>query len=199
LGTARPLPSGFGSVSNTFALGIGTIPTSLGRYFAGGVDEVALYNRALSQTEVRTLIRPLPPANLAASLGGSPGAPAVTLTWDAAPGADTYDVYRSLDGGTPVQIASGLTGTSYTDSSLPVMGVPYTVRYTIRGANFFQSLDSLPATVTVQPPPPRTGDHTEGLFDDRCSCGSAGPVPSGAFAGVVLAAAGLAVLFLRRR
>jgi hypothetical protein len=80
LGTARSLPSGFGSVSNTFALGIGTIPTSLGKYFAGGVDEVALYNRALSQTEVRTLIRPLPPEDLAASLGGSSGVPAVTLT-----------------------------------------------------------------------------------------------------------------------
>jgi MYXO-CTERM domain-containing protein len=199
LGQARSLPNGFGSISNTFALGIGTIPTSLGKYFAGGVDEVALYNRALSQTEVRTLIRPLPPEDLAASLGGSPGAPAVTLTWDAAPGADTYDVYRSFDGGTPVQIATGLTGTTYTDSSLPVQGNSYTVTYTVRGANFFQSLDSLPATVTVDPPPPRTGDHTEGLFDDRCSCGSAGPVPGGPFPALALAAAGLAALLLGRR
>ncbi|HXG62443.1 MAG TPA: LamG domain-containing protein [Planctomycetota bacterium] len=199
VGGATNLPSGFGSVSNTFALGIGTIPTSLGKYFAGGVDEVALYNRALTQTEVRTLIRPLPPEDLAASLGGSPGAPAVTLTWDAAPGADTYDVYRSLDGGTPVQIATGLTGTTYTDSSLPVQGNSYTVTYTVRGANFFQSLDSLPATVTVDPPPPRTGDHTEGLFDDRCACGSAGPVPGGPFPALALAAAGLAGLLLGRR
>jgi hypothetical protein len=199
LGAARSLPGGFGSVSNTFALGIGTIPTSLGKYFAGGVDEVALYNRALSLTEVRTLVRPLPPENTAASLGGAPGAPVVTLTWDAAPGADTYDVYRSLDGGAPVQIASGLTGTSYTDSSLPSPSSSYTVTYTVRGVNFFPSLESLPATATVNPPPPRTGDHTEGLFDDRCSCGSSMPVPGGRAAAPALAAAGLALLLRRRR
>lgn len=199
IGGAASLPSGFGSVTNTFALGVGTIPTALGRYFAGGVDEVALYNRALSLEEIRTLIRPLPPENLSASAGGSPGAPSATLSWDAAPGADTYDVYRSIGGGTPEPIATGLTGTSYTDSSLPVSGDPYTVEYTVRGVNFFPSVDSIPAAVTIQPPPARIGDHTEGLFDERCSCGSAGLGPAGPAAALVAGAAALASFALLRR
>lgn len=199
LGGATNLPSGFGSVSNTFTLGIGTIPSALGKYFAGGVDEVALYNRALSQTEVRTLIRPLPPDNVAAALDAGGFNPEVTLTWDAAPGADTYDVYRSIDGGAPTAVATGLTGTSYTDTSLSFQNQTFTVEYTVRGVNFFQSLDSLPASVTVNPPPSRTGDHTEGLFDDRCSCGSAAPAPGGAAAALALAGAALAALARRRR
>lgn len=193
LGGATDLPNGFGSVSNTFALGIGTIPSALGKYFAGGVDEVALYNRALSQTEVRTLIRPLPPENLTAT--GDPQASQVTLTWDPAPGADTYDVYRSIEGGPPALVAQGLTGTSYSETVAP--DTSYT--FTVRGVNFFQSADSQAVTISIGPPPSRTGDHTEGLFDERCSCGSAAPAPGGAAAALALAGAALAALARRRR
>jgi len=45
--------TGFGSVSNTFPITIGTIPY-VGYWFKGIIDEVKLYNRALSMDEIKS-------------------------------------------------------------------------------------------------------------------------------------------------
>jgi hypothetical protein len=55
VGATGSIPATLTSVSNTFALGIGTIPTSLGKYYAGAVDDVQLYGRALTSFEVTSL------------------------------------------------------------------------------------------------------------------------------------------------
>ena len=61
------------------------------------------------------------PANLTAV----PNSAAVALTWSAATGAQTYNVKRSVIAGGPyTAVATGIIGTSYTDSS-PINGTEY--------------------------------------------------------------------------
>jgi fibronectin type 3 domain-containing protein len=59
---------------------------------------------------------PLPPAQVSAT-GGFEQA---TVTWSAAPGAATYNVYRTITGTTPtlIPVITGLKTTSYTDPAL---------------------------------------------------------------------------------
>jgi hypothetical protein len=52
----------------------------------------------------------------AANLAASPGDSLVNLHWNLVPGAQTYDVYRSLSSGTETLRAPGVSGASYVDS-----------------------------------------------------------------------------------
>ncbi|MEO7715266.1 MAG: family 16 glycosylhydrolase [Capsulimonas sp.] len=63
-----------------------------------------------------------PPANVTATGGGGK----VTLSWNASPGATTYNVYRGASAGgvSPVVYASGISSTSYTDTNVTA-GSPY--------------------------------------------------------------------------
>jgi len=45
----------------------------------------------------------------------------VAVSWPVAPGANSYDLYRSIDSYNYEVIATGLSGTAYTDSSLSVL------------------------------------------------------------------------------
>lgn len=68
-----------------------------------------------------------PPTGVAASQGNTP----IVVSWTAASGATSYNVYRSTDGGATwgsVPIATGLHGTSYSDTSaLPNTRYTYAV------------------------------------------------------------------------
>jgi fibronectin type 3 domain-containing protein len=75
------------------------------------------------------------------------GAPGVRVTWTASSGASTYAVLRN--GAT---LASGLTGTSYDDTSV-TDGATYT--YVVRATNNKGSTDTAPDSVTVVDPCPR--------------------------------------------
>lgn len=61
-----------------------------------------------------------PPTGLAAPAGlaGTPSDGQVALTWSAVPGASTYNLYRSTTSGGEVQVQTGLSGTSYTNTGL---------------------------------------------------------------------------------
>jgi glucose/arabinose dehydrogenase len=136
--TMRMFVNGVQVASTPFA---GSVPTSgsplriggngvWGEWFAGLIDEVRVYNRALSAAEVSAdsltggaadTVPPTAPGTPAATAGVTSAA----LTW--APSTDdrgtiTYQVHRSLvDGFSPTAanlVASGLTAASYTDSTL---------------------------------------------------------------------------------
>ena len=119
----------------------GTMPNSTGplriggnaiwpEWFAGQIDEVRVYNRALSQSEISTdsttaispdQAAPSAPATLTAT--GAIGR--VTLNWSASNdnvGVTAYNVYRSTTSGfTPApanRIAVVNSGTTYADSGL---------------------------------------------------------------------------------
>lgn len=109
-------------------------------YWAGQVDDVRLYNRALSTNEVLYLAAgngaPAGPAGLA--LGGVEGSQA-TLKWEAtttAPPAGTATVYivkRSTTAGSRyVPVATSLVGTTFTDTR-PDAGATY--HYVVTAVN----------------------------------------------------------------
>ncbi len=86
-------------------------------YFTGAIDDFRIYARALSAAELTTLATPAaePPDSLVARAdnGGA------VLSWSAATAALTYNVKRSLVSGGPyTTIATGVAGTSYTETGL---------------------------------------------------------------------------------
>jgi hypothetical protein len=88
--------------------------------------------------------QPPAPASLTATAGNT----VVTLNWSASAGADTYNVYRSTTSGGPYdsQIVSGLTSTTYDDTSV-TNGTTY--YYVVRGVNVAgESANSPQATAT---------------------------------------------------
>ena len=96
-----------------------------GFYFNGLIDEVRVYNRALTQAEIQTdMNTPLgapPPPVLATPASGATGvATNPTLTWDTSAGALSYQlqVSTSSNFSTTVYNQTGLTGTSQNISGL---------------------------------------------------------------------------------
>lgn len=117
--TTLVLPKVPGSV-----IPISANPAPTGQEFVGWEGETAaLANPAASSTtatasEVYTSLRAVyrftsPPPALSAAIYGSEA----SLSWGTVSGA-RYTVYRSENGGTPIAVASMLTGTTFTDSSI---------------------------------------------------------------------------------
>ena len=114
-------------ISSTGALRIGG-NTIWGEYFNGLIDEVRIYSRALSATEIQTdmnravtnpdSVPPSAPGTLSATGSLS----SAQLSWGAATdnvGVARYDVYRSTTSGFTPSTANRIaqpTGTSYTDT-----------------------------------------------------------------------------------
>ena len=108
-----------------------------GQYFQGMMDEVRLYNVALTPSQVRTDMTtplgnfPSAPGSLTAT---TIGASQINLVWTVATdnlGITGYLVERQLPGGTNFVQIGTTTGTSYSDTGLTVNGyVSYRVRAT---------------------------------------------------------------------
>ena len=179
-----------GTLTNAAAAGIGSIPSALGNYYNGALDEVRLYAAALTPTEIRTLIAPLPPATLDAVAGNGTAA----LTWSASTPSQSYNLYRSVTSGvfTGPAYLTGLTGTSTTD---PAATNGVTWHYVIRAVNQgVESANSPQASASPVAPPPRT--KVAGNESDSCGCGVVGRPGAGALLAMLAA---LAILRLRPR
>jgi hypothetical protein len=121
------------------AIATNSVPLSIGgqnggtRLFTGAVDDVFLYDRALSVAEIQALAAPPagdPPPEPPTGLVASASRPGIGLTWDANGEADLagYNVYRSTSpgvstAGSPINNAL-ITGTGYLDSEV-TDGVTY--------------------------------------------------------------------------
>jgi hypothetical protein len=93
-------------------------------------------------------VPPATPTGLAATSGVSEQVP---LTWDAATGAQTYDVqYRAVGGGTWTPI-TGITGTGLTVTALPATT---SYDFQVRSVNAYGA-SAWSATATATPAPPR--------------------------------------------
>jgi regulation of enolase protein 1 (concanavalin A-like superfamily) len=105
------------AADGTGALWLGNASGASGEGFNGQIDDVRIYNRALTSAEITTLgvVSPAIPANLvAAPLSGVK----VKLTWGSSTGASGYKIERKLGaGGTWAQIALVSSGLTYTDST----------------------------------------------------------------------------------
>lgn len=139
---------------------------------------------------------PAAPQNVTATAMTDPvtGLPSVQVTWSAVPTATSYQVFRTDQPGQPMATVSG---TSFQDT-LVSSNTQYC--YFVRAVNAYgTSGDSNIACATPQPLPPRTGDHEEGAFGNRCSCGSSARASLGAGGAAAAAVLGAALLAVRRR
>jgi hypothetical protein len=73
-----------------------------------------LYGGQADWDQAGTVSAPAAPTGLTASAGNGQ----VTLSWNASTGAGSYNVYRSTSSGTELLVASGISGTGYTDGGL---------------------------------------------------------------------------------
>jgi fibronectin type 3 domain-containing protein len=101
-----------------------------GEWFNGLIDEVRVYNRALSAAEIQTdMSTPIAgadtvPPSAPGTLTATGGLGQVSLSWGAATdntGVAKYDVYRSTTSGFTPSVSNRIaqpTGTTYTDSGL---------------------------------------------------------------------------------
>lgn len=156
------------------------------RYFYGHIDEVRLYGQTLSAQEISILH-----AGLAAPTGlvATADINQVHLSWTAVSGATSYTVYQSTTSGSGYVAIGSPTGTSYTDGGATY---PTTYYYVVVADGLIDSGYSNEVSVVPLSGIPRTNDHDEGLFDDRCSCGSSipgAPVSGAALVALLLAAA----------
>jgi fibronectin type 3 domain-containing protein len=114
--------------------------------FNGRIDDLRIYNKALTATEVLDLATPVPetPSGLVASRTQSN----VALTWNAAEGAGSYTVKRSLNPGGPyTTIASGLATPNFTDPNVSSLITYY---YVVSATNTKgESPNSAEATTAV--------------------------------------------------
>ncbi|MEV0228470.1 LamG-like jellyroll fold domain-containing protein [Nonomuraea sp. NPDC050786] len=141
-----------------------------GEYFNGLIDDVRVYNRALTPTEIQNdMNTPIGPAGppdtqpptAPGSLAATGGQGSAQLSWTASTdnvGVVGYNVHRSTTAGfTPSganQVGS-TAGTSFTDSGVPA-GTYYYKVIAFDAANL-SSAASNQATATVTAPPPNTG------------------------------------------
>ncbi|MEV6932012.1 LamG-like jellyroll fold domain-containing protein [Dactylosporangium sp. NPDC051485] len=120
-----------------------------GEYFTGLIDEARVYNRALSATEVQTIMNsPLtapvadttPPSTLTGLTAAANGSSQVNLSWPAATddvGVSGYQVQRCLGAGCTNFVPVGTVGaTSFTDTGLSATTTyAYRVRATDAAGN----------------------------------------------------------------
>ncbi len=139
-----------------------------GQYFQGAIDEVRIYNRALSPAEIQTDMNtpvastpdttpPTNPTNLSAVTVTSNR---VDLAWTASTdntGVIGYRVERCQGTGCAsfLPVATP-TGTAFTDTGL-IAATTYTYRVAASDAAGNLSTYSNTATATTLPPPPATG------------------------------------------
>ena len=134
--------------TSTDQLQIGGDSLNGNQYFAGTIDEVRVYNVALTPLQIQSDMNrpigtgalmdtqpPTAPTNLAATASGNQ----VNLSWTASTdnvGVTGYLVYRENPGSTTFVQVGTATGTTFTDASLPALGTyTYEVQATDAAGN----------------------------------------------------------------
>ena len=102
------------------------------------------------------------PPGVPATLGAAPGNAQVLLNWAASPGATSYIIKRGLSSGSETTLATGITGTSYTDTNV-VNGTKYYYLVAATGPGG-TSLNSPEASATP------TGSTVAGLVWSGAAC-----------------------------
>lgn len=137
-------------------------------WFPGLVDDVRIYNRALTATEVAVLAAGTPAPS---ALMATPAIGQIDLAWAAPSGPAatyTYNVQRRLTGSPTYATIANVATLTYSDTS--VSGAT-SYDYQITAVSAAESGPSSSVTSAGLLPPPRTSKV--GNEEDRCGCGSA--------------------------
>ncbi len=107
------------TTSDPLVIGTKNGSAANGDYFNGWLDEVRIYNRGLSATEINTVVHageatPTTPTGVRAAPANSQ----VIISWNAIAGASSYNVKRSNTSGGPYQTVGAPFSNTYTDSGL---------------------------------------------------------------------------------
>jgi len=142
-----PGGSGVGPIGARTApasLRIGGILTGV-NFLNGTLDDVRLYDRVLSASEVAELAGSVPAAPTGVTASG--GNAQVSVNWNAAAGATRYILARATAAGGPYTVIATLSGTSFADTGL-ADGTVY--HYVVRAMNLVgTSGDSGEASATT--------------------------------------------------
>ena len=159
-------PGSLASSSSPLRIGGNSI---WGEYFSGLIDEVRIYNRALSASEIQTdMTTPITPTDTQApsapaNLSASGAVSSASLSWTASTdnvGVTRYDLYRSTTSGFTPSAANRIaqpSGTSYTDSSLAAGTYYYKVQAEDGAGNLSASSNEASAIVGDTSPPTAPG------------------------------------------
>lgn len=169
-----PVGSNTNMTLNPYSLGatnlnyIGKSQFSADPYLNGVVDEFRIYGRALSATEIGELASPpAPPSGVSALAGDNE----VTLNWNPAATGTGYNIYRGTTSGGPyATAAAGVTGTTYTDSSVANGTAYYYVLTTVNG----DAESGNSAEVSAIPSPPISAAEQNGAVASIVSNGAGG-------------------------
>jgi len=166
--------------------------------FNGNLDEVRIYNRALTAAEIAILKngQPAPTALIA-----TPGTNQVQLAWTAASNAATvpvqYSVLRGLSSGTYDTVFNNVLATTYTDSSVTA-GTPYyyeVVAVSVMASAPSNEQSATPAAGAPAPPPvPRTSKTGK---ESHQMCGGSAASPDALSPGLLGALLAAALLLTR--
>ena len=118
------------------------------------VSAVSSIGESLNSTETTasSCAIPLPPANVVTT----PGSSSVVISWNASVGATSYSVYSFGPSTPPVLLQSGITTTSFTDTSVAGAGA-VTNYYYVTAANACNQSGWYGFTAAVTPPAAPTG------------------------------------------
>jgi len=161
-------PSGALSDDSALSLSIGNRSADLARTFSGAIDDLRVYNRVLTATEITALADSTPPgAPSGLAVSGTPTSSQINLTWTAATdnvGVTGYLIERCT-GATCSNFAQVGTssGTTFSDSGLTAST---TYRYRVRATDANTNLGPYSAVLNAttaasgpdtQPPTAPTG------------------------------------------
>jgi hypothetical protein len=159
-----------------------------GNLFAGNIDEARIYDRVLTQAEIGILMngQPAPTGLVAAGAAGQ-----IDLTWNPAAGAATYSLLRGTASGTYTTVVNGITGTSYSDTTV-TPGTPYfyvVVAVSVMVSPYSNESSATAAPAGPPPPPPvPLGPGTKDKGHCGCATAFAGDFPLGRAAAALLGA-----------
>ena len=143
-----------------------------GEYFSGLIDEVRVYNRALSAAEIaQDMTTPISPTDTQApsapsNLSASGALSSASLSWTASSdnvGVSRYDLYRSTSSGFTPSVVNRIAqpvGTSYNDASLAAGTYYYKVQAEDAAGNISASSNEASAVVGDTSPPTAPGTLT---------------------------------------
>ncbi len=138
-----------GTTTDSLAIGAKNGSGTAGDYFQGSLDDVRVYNRGLSASEIAVVMAP--PLGVPTGLTATPGNAQVSLTWAAASGATSYNVKGSTNNGGPYTILASPTSTVYTNTGLVNDTTYYYVVSALNASG--ESANSAQASATPFGPP----------------------------------------------
>ncbi len=146
--------------------------TDASSYHNGLIDDFRIYNRVLTAPEIAALsagnTEPATPTGLVATASVNQDPGTVTLVWNAASGASSYNLKWGTTLGGPYPNVISVAGTTYTHTPLTV-NVTYS--YVVSAVNSLGESANSSSASARPTPPPRTS--VVGNEKDSCGCGVA--------------------------